>query len=77
MSAEELTLVRNTQAKISRRLKLEQLIQLEHSQAVERAWILTLLKSLEELELDLVAGELYRASCGGLYRALQNNGESC
>ena len=52
MSAEELTLVRNTQAEISRRLKLEQEIQaLEHSQAVERAWILTLLKSLEELEL--------------------------
>ena len=51
MSGEELTLVRDTQAEISRRLKIQDLEQLEHSQAVERAWILTLLKSLEELEL--------------------------
>ena len=52
MRAEELTLVRNTQAEIARRLKLEQEIQdLEHSLKVEWAWILTLRKSLEELDL--------------------------
>ena len=52
MSGEELTLVRNTQAEISRRLKLEQLIQeIQHSQTVEEAWLLTLLRqTLEELE---------------------------
>ena len=53
MSGEELTVVRNTQAEIARRLKLEQLIkELEHSQEVEKAWLLTLLRqALEELEL--------------------------
>ena len=52
MRVEELTVVRDAQAEIARRLDLEQEIEeLEHSLEVERTWILTLLKSLEELDL--------------------------
>ena len=52
MRGEELTLVRDAQAEIARRLDLEQLIKdLEHSLEVEKAWLLTLVRqALEELE---------------------------